>query len=82
MCPNEDKPVKDHPAEAVPVSPVGAPVVACKLDEACVQVDCEQLAEDLAGVMDESPDAPEYLMHYCGVDSLKQEEDQKDKAKK
>lgn len=82
MCPDEDKRVKDQPAEAVPVSPAGAPVVACKLDEACVQVDCEQLVEDLAEVMDASPDAPEYLMHYCGVDSLKQEEEQKDKTKK
>lgn len=81
MCPNEDKRVKDKPAEPMPVSSAGAPVVACKLDEACVQVDCEQLAEDLAGVMDESPEAPEYLMHYCGVDALEPEE-QKDKAGK
>ncbi len=71
MCPNEDKYVQDKAAEAVPVSPAGAPVVACKLDQACVQVDCEQLAEAMAGVIDESPEAPDYLLHYCGVDYLK-----------
>ncbi len=71
MFPNEDKRVPGKSAEAVPVSPAGAPVVACKLDEACVEVDCAQLAEDMAGVIDESPEAPDYLLHYCGVDYLK-----------
>lgn len=80
MCPNEDKREHETAAEAVPVSPAGAPVVACKLDEACVQVDCEQLAEDMAGVMDESPEAPELLMHYCGVDYLKQSSEVENKA--
>lgn len=77
MSPNAKK-VPDEPLPAAPVSPSGGPVVSCDLDKACVQVDCEQLAEDMADVLDESPDAPDYLLHYCGVDYLKQsEKDQK-----
>ncbi|TCS69216.1 hypothetical protein EDC61_1218 [Sulfuritortus calidifontis] len=61
-----------EPVLNMPVSPSGGPVVACELDKACVQVDCEQLADEVADVLDESPDAPDYLLHYCGVDYLKQ----------
>ena len=71
MKPNPNKP-STEPVSNVPVSPSGGPVVACELDQACVQVDCEQLAEAVADVLDESPEAPDYLMHYCGVDYLKQ----------
>lgn len=69
MSANEPK-ISSNTVESVPVSPSGGPVVACELDKACVQVDCEELAKEVEGVMDESPDAPDYLLHYCGVDYL------------
>ena len=79
MCANEVKEMHVEPTQPLPVSPAGGPVVACKLDEACVQVDCGELADAMAEVMDESRDAPEYLLHYCGVDYLKQDEPKKPK---
>lgn len=83
MHSNEERQVPLDSAQEAPVSPAGGPVIACKLDEACVQVDCEQLAEAMADVMDESPDAPDYMLHYCGVDYLKQpgEAGEKDKPR-
>lgn len=60
---------KANPAHT---NPAGGKVVSCNLDEACVQVDCEQLAEEIESVLDESPEAPDYVMHYCGVEYLKQ----------
>lgn len=81
MCPNEKKQIPADSAQEAPVSPAGGPVVSCKLDEACVQVDCEQLAEDMAEVMDESPEAPDILLHYCGVDYLKQPDEAAKKDK-
>ncbi|GEM_PF-5584492 len=62
-----------HPAHA---NPAGGKVVSCDLDEACVQVDCDRLAEEIEAVLDESPEAPDYVMHYCGVDYLKKAADQ------
>lgn len=49
-----------------PLTQAGGRVIACQLDDACVQVDCDELA----GVSDTSPDASEYVRHYCGVDYL------------
>lgn len=49
-----------------PVTQAGGRVIACQLDDACVQVDCDELA----GISGASPDVPEYVLHYCGVDYL------------
>jgi hypothetical protein len=52
------------------VNPSGARVVACNLDEACVQIDCEPISEEIAMVLENSREGHDYVMHYCGIDFL------------
>ncbi len=53
-----------------PLTPTGAPVLSCDLDDHCVHVDCEtdlpELPDSLAG----NAEAPDYVAHYCGLDYL------------
>jgi len=62
-----------------PVNPAGGKVVACNLDEACVQIDCEPITDEIAMVLADSREGPDYVMHYCGIDYLQKASDPADK---
>lgn len=53
-----------------PVTPTGAPVLSCDLDDHCVQVDCEADLPELPDSLADNPEAPDYVAHYCGLDYL------------
>jgi hypothetical protein len=53
-----------------PITPAGGKVLACKLDEACPILDCDDELEDYAQVLMEAPEGADLLAHYCGLDYL------------
>lgn len=61
-------------------TPAGALVLSCELDQNCVQLDCETLLPDLPESLTNSPELPDYLAHYCGLDYLAKHGHQEGKA--
>ncbi len=53
-----------------PITPTGAPVLSCDLDDHCVQVDCETELPELPDSLADNAEAPDYVAHYCGLDYL------------
>lgn len=53
-----------------PLTPTGAPVLSCDLDDHCVRVDCETELPELPDSLANNPEAPDYVAHYCGLDYL------------
>lgn len=53
-----------------PLTPTGAPVLSCDLDDHCVHVDCETDLPELPDSLADNPEAPDYVAHYCGLDYL------------
>lgn len=53
-----------------PLTPAGAPVLSCDLDDHCVHVDCEIDLPELPDSLADNPEAPDYVAHYCGLDYL------------
>jgi hypothetical protein len=53
-----------------PINQAGGKVVACSLDDACVQLDCEPYSQEIEQVLESSREGHDYVMHYCGIDFL------------
>ncbi|HEX8979766.1 MAG TPA: hypothetical protein VF811_08675 [Parasulfuritortus sp.] len=53
-----------------PINQTGGKVVACDLDDACVQLDCEPFSQEIEQVLVSSREGHDYVMHYCGIDFL------------
>lgn len=53
-----------------PLTPTGAPVLSCDLDDHCVQVDCETEMPEIPDSLADNAEAPDYVAHYCGLDYL------------
>lgn len=54
----------------IPITPSGAPVLSCNLDDHCVRVDCETDLPELPDSLADNAEAPDYVAHYCGLDYL------------
>lgn len=52
------------------LTPTGAPVLSCDLDDHCVKVDCSSLLPELLESLADNPEAPDYVAHFCGLDYL------------
>jgi hypothetical protein len=51
-----------------PLTPAGAPVTSCDLDEACLALDCNEVMDEFGDMLLESNDGQEFLAYYCGLD--------------
>lgn len=52
------------------LTPSGAPVLSCDLDDHCVHVDCSALLPELPESLADNPEVPDYVAHFCGLDYL------------
>ncbi len=52
------------------LTPSGAPVLSCELDDHCVHVDCSALLPELPKSLADNPEVPDYVAHFCGLDYL------------
>jgi hypothetical protein len=59
-----------------PVTPAGAPVTSCDLDEACMEIDCEAEMDEFGATLLESSDGKDIVVHYCGLDYVERLQDQ------
>jgi hypothetical protein len=57
----------DYPTH-FPLTPGGATLVSCDLDEACTEVDCDAVIDEFGMVLLENSYGTEYVAHYCGLD--------------
>ncbi len=57
----------DHHTHS-PVTPAGAPVTSCDLDETCADLDCDAILDEFGESLSESSDGQDFLAHYCGLD--------------
>ena len=48
-------------------NPAGGDVLACDLDDNCMDVDCETCLEEIPASLSEHSEAPDYMTHYCGL---------------
>lgn len=54
-----------HPAH---LTPQGAPILSCDLDESCVDIDCTQVFEELGDTLSATPEGAAMMAHLCGVE--------------
>jgi hypothetical protein len=53
-----------------PVTPAGAPVTTCDLDENCADLDCDAVMDEFGGTLLETSVGQDFLAHYCGLDYM------------
>jgi len=61
-----------------PVTPSGAPVTSCDLDENCADLDCDAILSEFGETLMESPDGKDFLAHYCGLEYMEKLQDGSD----
>ncbi|MEW5770240.1 MAG: hypothetical protein AB1831_07725 [Pseudomonadota bacterium] len=60
-----------NPLEHAPLTPAGAPLTSCDLDEACTPLDCEVVVAQFGQAL-QGHDGKDFVAHYCGLDCLQQ----------
>lgn len=51
-------------------NPTGAPINACKSEEACEIVSCELCLTEIPESVAQSYEGPDYVHHFCGLECL------------
>ena len=64
-----------------PVTPAGAPVTSCDLDQACTRLDCDEVVKEFGEALAENPEGTEFLAHYCGLGYVEKLQDGKESEK-
>lgn len=64
------------------LNPGGAPINACKSDEACEIVSCDLCLAEIPGSVAESYEGPDYVHHFCGLECLGKWQDKLKAAQK
>jgi hypothetical protein len=54
----------------LPLNAAGEPVLACDMDDLCVEVDCEDMMDEIQSTLSDNLEAPDYVAHYCGLGYL------------
>jgi|GEM_PF-1744168 len=52
---------------SISVTPGGAPLLACDLDESCSHLDCVAVVNEFGKALNESSEGRDFLAHYCGL---------------
>lgn len=65
----------------IPLTPAGAPLTSCDLDEACADLDCDAVMVEFGDALLESDDGQAFLAHYCGLEYVEKLPDQKESGK-
>lgn len=63
-------------------NPAGAPINACKSEEACEIVSCELCLAEIPASAVESFEGTDYVHHFCGLDCLGKWQAKQNAAKK
>lgn len=51
-----------------PVTPGGAAVTSCNLDEACADLDCDAVLDEFGKALRNNDGGKDFLAHYCGLE--------------
>jgi hypothetical protein len=54
-----------------PVTPGGAAVTSCDLDDTCAELDCDDVLDELGKASLDNADGMDFLAHYCGLEYVK-----------
>lgn len=59
----------EHRAQT-PITPAGAPVTSCDLDENCADLDCDAVMDEFGETLLKTSTGQEFIVHYCGLDYM------------
>ena len=51
-----------------PVTPGGATVTSCNLDDACADLDCDAVLDEFGKALQGNSAGKDFLAHYCGLE--------------
>ena len=64
-----------------PVTPAGAPLTSCDLDDTCADLDCDAVMDEFGDTLLETSEGQDFLAHYCGLDYMERLQDGEESEK-